>query len=195
MPKEPSRRLPRWLAIPCIVALLVLSLWHGTQKLRWPWRWPAEIDAVAKATQPFLINSGYGLFQEMTTRRSEIVIEGSSDGIEWREYEFRWKPGALDRRPGLLLGHMPRLDWQMWFAALGDLDQSDLWFLPFCDRLLDGSASVRALLANDPFAPGRPGRLRALRYRYEFTTAEQHAFTSDWWWRQPIDTYMPPIAR
>ena len=56
----------------------------------------------------------------MTTTRDEIVIQGSDDGVEWRDYEFRYKPGDVMRRPRWNIPHQPRLDWQMWFAALDD---------------------------------------------------------------------------
>src|SRR5207247_1182218 len=74
--------------------------------------------ALLRAVAPLRSINGYGLFRVMTTERPEIVIEGSRDGVSWKEYEFRWKPGALTRRPRFSQPHMPRLDWQMWFAAL-----------------------------------------------------------------------------
>ena len=74
----------------------------------------------------------------MTTTRQEIVIEGSDDGVTWLAYEFKYKPGDLARRPSWVAPHQPRLDWQMWFAALGDY-QSNPWILRFMMRLLEGS--------------------------------------------------------
>jgi hypothetical protein len=99
----------------------------------------------------------YGLFSVMTTRRPEIVIEGSADGTRWREYAFRWKPGDVKQRPAFVAPHMPRLDWQMWFQGLGDESAPDDWFVRFVRRLLEGSSAVLGLLAHDPFA-GRPPR-------------------------------------
>ena len=81
---------------------------------------PAAAQAVDRLIEPLHIVSGYGLFAVMTTKRDEIVIEGSDDGVEWREYEFRYKPGDVARRPRWNIPHQPRLDWQMWFAALDD---------------------------------------------------------------------------
>lgn len=49
--------------------------------------------------QPTRSINGYGLFRTMTTERPEVVIEGTSDGVSWKEYTFRWKLGAPDRRP------------------------------------------------------------------------------------------------
>src|SRR5262249_1191463 len=83
------------------------------------------------------VNS-YGLFAVMTTTRPEIIIEGSSDGVVWLPYEFKWKPGETIRRPEFATPHLPRLDWQMWFAAPGDAEES-LWLFRFLVRLLQGS--------------------------------------------------------
>ena len=68
----------------------------------------------------------------MTTSRPEIIVEGSYDGEAWLPYEFKNKPGDLRRRPGFIAPHQPRLDWQMWFAALGDYRDE-------CNRLESGS--------------------------------------------------------
>src|SRR2546428_3335632 len=87
------------------------------------------LDAVA----PFRSINGYGLFRVMTTERPEIVVEGSRDTVAWREYRFRWKPGDVTRRPRFVAPHQPRLDWQMWFAAL-DPDGARGWLLPFVAR-------------------------------------------------------------
>ena len=99
---------------------------------------------------PLHLVSGYGLFAVMTTNRREIVIEGSYDGVEWREYEFRYKPGDVMRAPLWNIPHQPRLDWQMWFAAL-DNPQRLRWFWRFpangCWRT---NPTVTALLAKNP---------------------------------------------
>src|SRR5262249_56543683 len=81
---------------------------------------PAWAEAVDRMVEPLHIVGPYGLFAVMTTRRYELVIQGSKDGVEWRDYEFRYKPGNVARRPLWNIPHQPRLDWQMWFAALDD---------------------------------------------------------------------------
>ena len=74
-------------------------------------------DGILDWISPFNSINGYGLFRVMTTSRTEIVIEVSEDGSAWKEYEFRWKAGDVMRRPRFVEPHMPRLDWQMWFAS------------------------------------------------------------------------------
>src|SRR5437762_2903737 len=90
-----------------------------------------------RAAAPLRSVNGYGLFRVMTTERPEIVIEGSVDSVHWREYEFRWKPGGVTRRPGFVAPHQPRLDWQMWFAAL-DPEGGGPWLAGLVRGLLEG---------------------------------------------------------
>ena len=79
---------------------------------------PSELLTFSQWVEPLRSTNHYGLFAVMTTTRPEIIVEGSDDGVSWKPYRFRWKPCELDRRPRFAMLHMPRLDWQMWFAAL-----------------------------------------------------------------------------
>ena len=115
--------------------------------------------------------NAYGLFAVMTTERPEIVVEGSEDGETWTPYAFRWKPGDVDRRPRFTTPHLPRLDWQMWFAALSGDCRSQRWFLAFERRLLEGSPDVLRLLKGNPFPTHPPRYLRARLRQYDFTAA------------------------
>jgi predicted DCC family thiol-disulfide oxidoreductase YuxK len=133
----------------------------------------------------------YGLFAVMTTTRTEIVIEGSDDGLTWSAYEFRYKPGDVGRPLPWVAPHQPRLDWQMWFAALGDWE-TEPWLHDFCARLLEGSPSVLRLVGDNPFQGRRPRYLRAVRYRYRF--ADAASGRRDWWAREPLDDYSPVLS-
>ena len=137
---------------------------------------------------PFHIVNRYGLFAIMTTTRDEIVVEGSEDGIEWRRYEFKYKPGDVERRPPWIAPHQPRLDWQMWFAALGG-DDSEPWFRRFLDRLLEGSPDVLGLVARDPFDGRPPHRIRAQLMRYHFSNDG-----AAWWKAESIGPFSAPRA-
>ncbi len=95
--------------------------------------------------EPFQIVNTYGLFAVMTTTRPEIVIEGSDDRVNWKEYSFRYKPGELHRGLPLVAPHQPRLDWQMWFAALGTY-QENSWVGNLVYRLLRGDSAVLGLM-------------------------------------------------
>src|SRR5205085_6205597 len=102
--------------------------------------------ALLRLTQPFGIVNSYGLFAVMTTTRPEIIVQASSDGQNWSDYRFRYKPGELTRGSTWVAPYQPRLDWQMWFAALGSY-QNNLWVVNFLVRLLQGSPDVTARLA------------------------------------------------
>ena len=136
-----------------------------------------------------IVNS-YGLFAVMTTRRPEIIVQGSHDGETWLDYEFPYKPGDLKRRPPFVAPHQPRLDWQIWFAALGEHRQSP-WFTNLMARLLEGSPEVLRLIERNPF-PGAPPRyVRALRYDYHFTDFAARRAEGAWWRRTYTDLYFP----
>ncbi|HZD58107.1 MAG TPA: lipase maturation factor family protein [Anaerolineales bacterium] len=139
------------------------------------------------------ISNGYGLFAVMTTERPQIIVEGSDDGENWLAYEFKYQPVQVKRAPPVVAPHQPRLDWQMWFAALSSF-QRNQWFLRFGVRLLEGSPQVTDLLARNPFPDRPPKYLRAVLYDYRFTTASERAKTGAWWHREELGIYMPPIS-
>jgi len=151
--------------------------------------WPAPIRALASQTAALRSANSYGLFAVMTTDRREIELEGSRDGKHWIPYRFRWKPGPLDRAPGFAQPHMPRLDWQMWFAALGRC-RSNPWLLRFQSRLLSGAEPVSALLDYDPFSDQPPLYIRTTLYRYRFAPPAD----AGWWEAEPIGEYCPVLA-
>jgi len=149
----------------------------------------AVARVVADAISPLFIVNYYGLFAVMTTARPEIVIEGSDDGQTWREYEFRYKPGAESHPLSWNIPHQPRLDWQMWFAALGGCCEP--WFANFLRRLLEASPPVLALLASNPFPDHPPKYVRAMLYDYRF--AEGPKARGRWWARTPEGILILPI--
>ncbi|HXA08775.1 MAG TPA: lipase maturation factor family protein, partial [Chthoniobacterales bacterium] len=188
-----GRGWPLWVPAVMIVltmplnALLIFSgFGPGT-------RWPGPIGAMYGAIAPFYVVNGYGLFRVMTKERPEIILEGSDDGLEWKPYEFKWKPGALNRPPGFVEPHQPRLDWQMWFAALGDARQNP-WFLGLVFRLLENSPDVVHLLGRNPFPEKAPRYLRAEIYRYRFSTLAERRATGAWWERGEPRIYLPPVS-
>jgi len=145
--------------------------------------------AILHLAGPLRIVNSYGLFAVMTTTRPEIIVEGSNDGVTWLAYEFRYKPGDVRRAPPIVAPHQPRLDWQMWFAALGTYQQNR-WFQSFMARLLQGEPSVLSLLRYNPF-PDRPPRyVRAREYLYHFT----HFGDRDWWTREEQGVYFPVVS-
>ena len=188
----PSRARTILTGVLALVTVPV-SLLMFTSSIGIPLPAASLVIPIADFVQPFRSVNSYGLFAVMTTTRDEIIVEGSNDGSEWKEYEFRYKPGDVNRRPPWVAPHQPRLDWQMWFAALQPFEGGG-WFHRFCLRLLEGSPEVIALLATDPF-PGRPPKyIRGTLYRYHFTSLATGRRTGAWWTRDRIGEYSPPIS-
>jgi lipase maturation factor 1 len=156
---------------------------------------PEPLRTMVRVSSPFQIVNTYGLFAVMTTTRPEIIVEGSDDGEAWSTYQFRYKPGDLNRAPRWIAPFQPRLDWQMWFAALGSFRQpQNRWFLNFIAKLLDGSPEVEGLLERNPFPDHPPRYVRAVVYEYSFSTAGEHRQNGAWWDRKPLGTYLPPVG-
>jgi hypothetical protein len=162
-------------------------------------QWPRPVLAVYAWLEPFRSFNSYGLFAVMTQKRPEIIIEGSADGREWLPYEFKYKPGDLNRRPAFVAPFQPRLDWQMWFAALCDWRREsdrrrNLWFLRLEMRLLQNSPPVIALLEHNPFPKTPPQYIRGVLYEYHFTDAATRRKTGAWWRRELVGAYTEPLS-
>ncbi|HSS43957.1 MAG TPA: lipase maturation factor family protein, partial [Thermoanaerobaculia bacterium] len=185
---------PGWLLAPLAATILLVSLVEFSATLRHSDAWPGLALRLTRAAMPYRSVNTYGLFSVMTTSRPEIVIEGSEDGNLWRAYEFPWKPGDVLGRPRFVAPHQPRLDWQMWFAALGRY-QENPWFINFLARLLQGSPEVLRLLEKNPFPDHPPRFVRAVLYDYHFTDADTRRRTGAWWRREPRGLYCPVLSR
>ncbi|MGI8819662.1 MAG: lipase maturation factor family protein [Chthoniobacterales bacterium] len=183
----------QWASVALMGLLLPLNAWLIFGAFRPEAMPPRLIGAVAGLIEPLRIANGYGLFRVMTKERPEIVLEGSRDGIDWRRYEFRWKPGALDQAPRWVAPHQPRLDWQMWFAALGTYRQNR-WFVQLSARLLENAPDVLALLKTNPFPDAPPRFLRARLYRYRFTKRAERQAPGAWWAAEERGEYLPTIS-
>ena len=187
----PRRRYGIAVVAPFAAMLALLSLADMTARFGWETPWPQAVLRLGDVLGPFRIVNAYGLFAVMTTERPEIVVEGSDDGQDWKPYEFRWKPGEVTRPPLFVAPHQPRLDWQMWFAALSSY-RTQPWFQNFLARLLQGSPDVLALMERNPFPDAPPRYIRSVVYDYRFTDIATRRATGAWWRRDPRGLYSPP---
>lgn len=151
---------------------------------------PEVVDSLLLPLRRLEIASPYGPFGVMTTVRREIVFEVTSDGETWHEVEFRYRPGERRRPLPFLPGHLPRLDWMLWFAALGEPEDSP-WILAFERALLDGRPDVLRLLSRWPIE-GPAQAVRAMRYRYRFAEERDAVWSRDE--REPFGATMRRIA-
>jgi predicted DCC family thiol-disulfide oxidoreductase YuxK len=193
LPPANARRWPGWATGICLAVVLVITVPQVVGMLTQTQIWFPPGAVAEGLLSPFRSINTYGLFAVMTTERREIVIEGSSDGQTWLPYEFKYKPGDPARRPRFVAPLQPRLDWQMWFAALGNYDDNR-WFSNCCLRLLQGSRDVTGLFKHNPFPVTPPRYIRALVYDYHFTTPQERRATGNWWTRKLIGEYMPEIS-
>src|SRR5216683_3036457 len=171
--------LPMYGAVALIIFILPLNAWLVFSAFEPAAQMPKIIRSASERIEPFRIINGYGLFRVMTKDRGEIIIEGSTDGVDWRAYEFKWKPGDVMRAPAWCAPHQPRLDWQMWFAAL-EPPQQNPWLAGLVVRLFQNKVGVIHLLKGDPFPNSPPRYIRAEFYRYRFTTFREHRKTDAW---------------
>jgi len=184
-PIQPAPRHWLWITIPAGMLLIVI----GVLQLL------AMVGIVGEAPEFFpslAIVNRYGLFAVMTTTRPEIVIEGSDDGNEWKAYEFKFKAGDVGRPLRWVAPYQPRLDWQMWFAALTRHENAP-WFSRLIERLLEGSPVVLNLLESNPFPEKPPQVIRAVLYDYHFTDVSTRRATKAIWTRRLIGEYFPAV--
>ena len=184
---------PRQVTVPLFCVTLAISVIQLVSMFRIRFPWPGPLLAVYQWVSPFRTINSYGLFAVMTTTRPEIIVQGSNDGTNWLDYEFKYKPGDVKIRPKFVEPHQPRLDWQMWFAALSNYQQNP-WFLNFCIRLLQGKPEVLRLLKSNPFPAAPPRFIRALEYEYHFTDFASRRQTGAWWRRELKGVYMPTLS-
>ncbi len=166
-------------------ALCILVVVLGAWRAQWIGL-PAWLEAPAQRIARFGVVNRYGLFANMTEERPEIVIEASEDGQVWEPLRFRWKPVDVDRAPAFAHVHMPRLDWQLWFAALNG--RPPAWYPRFLERVLEGSPDVLALLAEKPLDGRTPRYLRSTLWKYRFSSPGERA-RGVWWTRERVGPY------
>jgi len=182
-------------ALSCALLMAITSIYMGSTQIKWVLSRDKDFQfsAVYRFLNPFGIVNSYGPFAVMTKVRNEIVIEGSADKNTWQEYQFKYKPGDLEQCPGWIAPHQPRIDWQMWFAALGNPER-ERWLWNLMIRLLQNSEPVTAIFEHNPFPDDPPLSVRARFYHYTFTSIEERRQTGQCWNRRLVGEYFPPIS-
>ncbi len=179
-----------------ITALLLAWIAYDTtaEMVNMPMRTYLLPQAPVRALEPFRIANQYGLFAVMTRGRYEIEFQGSNDNVHWTAYPFRYKPQAIDERPGIYAPYQPRFDWNLWFASLGDWQQNQI--VPRTqEQLLDADPDVLGLFKTDPFVGKRPLYVRTVLWRYRFTSLKEKRETGKWWRRELLGQYSPTLTR
>jgi hypothetical protein len=186
---------PGWytaLVLTASAALIILSYWPARNLL-------SRGQLMNFTYNPLHLVNSYGAFGTITRERNEVILEGTSDSditpsTEWKEYEFKGKPGDPRRRPPQVAPYHLRLDWLMWFAAMSPAF-AESWLMPLVVKLLENDRPTLGLLRSSPFpdVDRPPAYVRASLYRYRFTTWSERRRTGDWWVRRRLGMYLQPV--
>ena len=184
---------PVWFAavVLAVTALMIYWAWEPLRNLF------SRNQLMNAGFNRWHLSNAYGAFGSITRTRNEVVIEGTNDepgpDARWLEYEFKGKPGNPSRMPRQFAPYHLRLDWLMWFLALGASGGS--WFPVLLQKLLDGDRRTLALLRTDPFAGTPPRWMRARVYRYRFSTPAERRADGVWWVREPAGFLTDSVRR
>jgi uncharacterized protein YjeT (DUF2065 family) len=153
-------------------------------------------QAMNLSYNPLHLVNTYGAFGSVTQTRREIILEGTEEenpnsSTQWREYQFKCKPGDIHRAPCVVSPYHYRLDWQMWFAAMGSYEEAP-WVIRLVQKLLEGDKNTLGLMSENPFPDKPPKFIRAQLYEYHLTRFQNHS--PDWWRRERIGTFLPALS-
>ena len=178
-----------------VAAIIFLWLFYATTlQMIWMVTPLGLPTAPVVALEPFRVANRYGLFGVMTRGRYEIEFQGSNDGHTWIAYPFRHKPQDIDKAPRIYAPYQPRLDWNLWFASLGEWRDNPM-VLRTEWRLLANDPDVLSLFASNPFPQAPPRQVRAVLWQYWFTTVREKHATGAWWRRQFLGLYAPALEQ
>jgi hypothetical protein len=184
-----------WVAPLRVAITAVLLLWifyATTAQMLWMFMSAPLPTSPVALLDPFRIANRYGLFAVMTRGRYEIEFQGSNDGQTWIAYPFRHKPQELNKPPRIYAPYQPRLDWNLWFASLGEWRDNPL-VLRTQRRLLSNDPEVLALFAANPFPQAPPRQVRAVLWQYWFTSMAEKREHGLWWRRELLGLYAPAV--
>ncbi|MDT0475130.1 lipase maturation factor family protein [Streptomyces sp. DSM 41014] len=190
---RPAPAAPLWYEV-LVLAVAALLLGLGVRPVR---NMLSRRQVMNRSFDPLHLVNTYGAFGTVSRVRHEIVVEGTADPVpredgDWREYDFKGKPGDPLRAPRQFAPYHLRLDWLMWFAALSPA-YAEPWFGTFVERLLENDRATLRLLRRSPFPPDAPPRyVRARLFRYRYTTWRELRETGAWWERTCVREYLPP---
>jgi len=173
-----------WIAVILVVMLsvpVVVNLLSNNQAMN------------TSFNQLHVVNT-YGAFGSINSVRHELIILGTSDFVidentVWKEYEFKAKPGDVNRRGPIIAPYQPRIDWQIWFAAFSRPDREP-WLIHFIWKLMHNDPGTLSLIDSNPFPDRPPNFIKIDFYRYEFSESRDAV-----WERTFLSSWLPPISK
>ena len=196
LPVDPPAELssPTWFSAVVIVLTAVVAV-LSVQPVR---NLLSRRQRMNTSYDPLRLVNSYGAFGSVTRVRHEVVLQATVDpspgpGTVWRDYEFRGKPGDPRRRPPQVAPYHLRLDWLMWFVGI-DPGYGRGWLVPLLRKLLTADPATLRLLRSAPFGTTPPAAVRAVMYRYRFTTWAERRETGAWWHREYEGELVGPLS-
>ena len=193
-PADTAATQPIWYMVLVIAfaALVIVRSWYPARNL------VSRRQRMNSSYDPLRLVNTYGAFGSISRIRQEVILEGTtesdvSDETVWAEYEFKGKPGDVKRMPRQWSPYHLRLDWMMWFLPLSPV-YAQPWFIQMCHGLLTNEPSITRLLRINPFPDSPPVHIRAVLYRYRYSSAWQLRSQHIWWQRERIGEYLAAIS-
>lgn len=168
-----------WLSIPVVQNLLSSSQIMNTSFNQWS-----------------LVNT-YGAFGAVGKARGELVLEGTTDEIitsqtQWKEYDFKGKPTDIYEAPPIIAPYQPRIDWQIWFAAM-QMPEHNPWLIHMIWKLLHNDKDTLSLIEKNPFPDMPPKYIRVSYYHYKFAPLNNKDDAV--WERTYLGEWLPPLSK
>ena len=175
------------IALTCLVAVLsyapVLNLLSPNQRMN-------------TSFDPFELVNTYGAFGTVGRDRLNVVFQGTDSdtpygAVEWKDYLYQALPVDVHEMPIQIAPYQPHLDWQMWFASMGNFNEYP-WTLHLVWKLLHNDPVALSLLRSNPFPDHPPRYVRAMLYQYKFVPPGNP--NGDWWTRDLVEEWLPPLS-
>jgi len=183
---SPAMQKTSW-AVAALVAFLSISVVANLV---------SPHQAMNTSFDPLDLVNTYGAFGTVGRERLNLIVEGTDSAIpddhaDWKPYPYKGLPVDVMQRPPQIAPYQLRLDWQMWFAAMGNVQQYP-FTLNLVWKLLHNDPATLSLFASNPFPDKPPHFIRLRLYKYKFAppgNAEGH-----YWNREVVGDWLQPLS-
>ncbi len=141
---------------------------------------------VSDALRRLRLVNNYHLFGHITRERPEVEVQTSAaaSGDDWTPHALHYKPGPVERAPPFVAPHQPRVDFRLWFTALGWQRGVERWVTTLLERACQDPGAVEALFAER--LPRDTARARLVVWDYAFTSPDERRATGNVWKRTQL---------
>ena len=184
------------LGIPRLVISWLFVCVVGALSIRPVLNLIGEHQIMNTSFDPFELVNTYGAFGSIGREQYVVVFEGTDAELpysdaDWKEYPYRGVPVNLKQMPPIVAPYQLHFDWQMWFAAMGTINEYP-WTIHLVWKLLHNDPIALQLFAGNPFPDHPPRYIRAVWYKYKFAPPENSE--GRWWEREKVGDWFPVIS-